>query len=52
MVDDIEKLKVKTSRDVPWCKSLEYLLLFTKKEIDEHRNKSGKRKTDDTSKPI
>ena len=28
------------------------LSVFAKKEIDEHRSKSGKRKVDDTSKPI
>ena len=52
MADNAEKPTVKTSRDVPWCKSLEGLPVFTKKEIDEHRSKSGKRKVDDTSKPI
>ena len=52
MADNPEKPTVKTSKDVPWCKSLESLPVFTKKEIDEHRGKSGKRKVDDTSKPI
>ena len=52
MTDNAEKPTVKTSRDVPWCKSLERLPVFTKKEIDEYRSKSGKRKADDTSKPI
>ena len=33
-------------------KSVESLPAFSKKEIDEHRSKSGKRITDDTSKPI
>ena len=48
MADNAEKPTVKTSRDVPWCKSLESLPVFTKKEIE----KSVKRKVDDTSKPI
>ena len=52
MADKAEKPTVKTSRDVPWSKSLESVPVFTKKEIDEHRSKSGKRKVDDTSKPI
>ena len=52
MADNAEKPAVKTSKDVPWCKSLESLPVFTKKEIDEHRSKSGKRKVDDTCKPI
>ena len=50
--DNAEKPTVKTSKDVPCCKSLESLPVFTKKEIDEHRIKSGKRKVDDTSKSI
>ena len=52
MADNAVKPTVKTSKDVPWCKSLESLPVFTKKEIDEQRSKSGKRKIDDTSKPI
>ena len=32
-----------TAKDIPWCKSLKILLVFTRKEIDDHRNKSGKR---------
>ena len=52
MVDNAEKPAVKTSKDFSWCKSLESLPVFTKKEIDEHRSKSGKQKVHDTSKPI
>ena len=52
MADNAEKPTVKTSRDVPWCKSFENLPVFTKKEIDEQRSKSGKREVEDTSKPI
>ena len=33
-----------TAKFIPWCKSLKILLVFTRKEIDDHRNKSGKRK--------
>ena len=50
MADNAEKPTVKTSKDVPCCKSLECLSVFTKKEIDENQSKSGKRKVDDTSK--
>ena len=35
MADNAEQPTVKTSRDVPWCKSFENLPVFTKKEIDE-----------------
>ena len=52
MADNAEKPTVQTLRDLPWCKSIQSLPMFTKKEIDEHRSKSGKRKVDDTSKPI
>ena len=47
MADNAEKPTV----NFPWCKSLESLPVFTKKEIDEHRSKSGKRKVHDTYNP-
>ena len=50
MADNTEKPQ--TAKDIPWCKSLKSLPVFTRKEIDEHRNNSGKRKADDVSKPI
>ena len=49
--DNAEKPTVKTSKDVPWCKSLKSSPVFTMKEINEQRSKNGKRKVDDTSKP-
>ena len=52
MADNTEKPKAQTAKDIPWCKSLKSLPVFTRKEIDEHRNNSGKRKADDVSKPI
>ena len=52
MADNAEKPTVKTSKDFPWCKSLESLPVFTKNEIYEQRSKSGKRKAHDTSKSI
>ena len=50
--DIVEKATAKTLADIPWSKSLENLPVFTKKEIDIHRNKSGKRRADDVGKPI
>ena len=35
MADNAEKPTVKTSKDVPCCKSLESLPVFTKKETDD-----------------
>ena len=52
MADNTEKPKAQTAKDIPWYKSLKSLPVFTRKEIDEHRNNSGKRKADDVSKPI
>ena len=52
MADNTEKPKAQTAKDIPWCKSLKSLPVFTRKEIDEHWNNSGKRKADDVSKPI
>ena len=49
--DIVEKPTAKTLADIPWSKSLENLLVFTK-EIDIHRNKSGKRRADDVGTPI
>ena len=47
MADNTEKPKAQTAKDILWSKSLKSLPVFTRKEIDEHQNNSGKRKADD-----
>ena len=48
----VDKTNMADTADIPWSKSLENLPVFPKKEIDIHRNKSGKRRADDVGKPI
>ena len=52
MAENTEKPQAQTANDIPWYKFLESLPVFTRKEIDEHRNNNGKRKVDHVSKPI
>ena len=53
MADNTDKPKGQTVKHIPWCKSLKSLPVFTRKERDEHRNNSGKKKkADEVLKPI